>query len=104
MIEYKVIKEIEKKADHTQRSLAVQLDVSLGTINYVLAGFMKIGAIQAKKVRDHHDKIRWRYYLTPKGLQEKLRLARLYYNLLSGEYDSLKQDLEKSGEMAGTGR
>lgn len=94
MIEYKVIKEIERNSEHTQRSLAELLDVSLGKINYVLSGFVKIGAIQAKKVRDHHDKIRWRYYLTPKGMQEKIRLTQVYYDLLSREYDAVKQDLE----------
>jgi len=94
MIEYKVIKEIDRNSGHTQRSLAEQLDVSLGKINYILSGFIKIGAIQAKKVRDHHDKIRWRYYLTPKGMQEKVRLTKVYYELLSKEYGELKQDLE----------
>ena len=95
MIEYKVIKEIEKDSGHTQRSLAGKLDVSLGRINYILSGFVKIGAIQAKKVRDHHDKIRWRYYLTPKGMAEKVRLAQEYYALLSREYGELRRDLGK---------
>ena len=76
MIEYKVITEISKNSDHTQRTLAEQFDVSLGKINYILSGFMRIGAIQAKKVRDHHDKIRWRYYLTPKGMKDVVEHAR----------------------------
>jgi DNA-binding MarR family transcriptional regulator len=93
MIEYKVIKEIERNDTHTQRTLAGELDVSLGRINYILAGFTKIGFIQAKKVRDHHDKIRWRYYLTPKGVQEKVRLAHLYFDRLSKEYEMVREDL-----------
>ena len=103
MIEYKVIKEIERNGAHTQRSLAERLDVSLGKINYLLSGFMKIGAIQAKKVRDHHDKIRWRYYLTPKGMKEKIRLTRLYYNRLSREYGEVRRDLRGLG-AAGNGK
>ncbi|OGS35944.1 MAG: hypothetical protein A2293_07765 [Elusimicrobia bacterium RIFOXYB2_FULL_49_7] len=94
MIEYKIIKEIERNGAHTQRSLAETLNVSLGRINYIMAGFIKIGAIQAKKVRDHHDKIRWRYYLTTKGIAEKMRLAQEYFALLSSEYDEVKRDLQ----------
>ncbi len=94
MIEYKVIKEIERNSEHTQRSLATNLDVSLGKINYILSGFIKIGVIQARKVKDHHDKIRWRYYITPKGMQEKIRLTKVYYEQLAKEYDEVRRDLE----------
>jgi EPS-associated MarR family transcriptional regulator len=94
MIEYKVIKEIDRNSEHTQRSLAEQLDVSLGKINYLISAFVKIGVIQAKKMRNHHDKIRWRYYLTPKGIQEKIRLTKVYYDALSKEYSEVKKDLE----------
>jgi len=41
MIEYKVIREIEKNPSHTQRSLAEKLDISLGKANYVLAGLIE---------------------------------------------------------------
>src|SRR5512147_2811722 len=94
MFEYKVIKAIDGNSEHTQRSLAEHLDVSLGKVNYILSGFIKIGIIQAKKVRDHHDKIRWNYYLTPKGMQEKIRLTKVYYEILSKEYDEVKHDLD----------
>jgi DNA-binding MarR family transcriptional regulator len=122
MIEYKVIKQIEQNTEHTQRTLAAELGVSLGRINYLLAGFSKIGSIQAKsakaeirfcsqqliyaknvdvadteskKVKDHHDKIRWRYYLTPRGVKEKFRLAKMYLERLNEEYEMVREDANR---------
>jgi EPS-associated MarR family transcriptional regulator len=95
VIEYKIIKQLENNTEHTQRTLAAELGVSLGRINYLLAGFSKIGLIQAKKVKDHHDKIRWRYYLTPKGVKEKFRLAKMYLERLDKEYEMVREDANR---------
>ncbi|OGJ87083.1 MAG: MarR family EPS-associated transcriptional regulator [Candidatus Raymondbacteria bacterium RifOxyA12_full_50_37] len=93
MIEYKLLKEIERNSSHTQRTLASSLDVSVGKINYILAGFIKQGSIQAKKVRDHHDKIRWKYYLTPKGISEKVKITQEYFHSLVKEYNIIQAEL-----------
>ncbi len=93
MIEYKIIKELEKEPLHTQRTLADKFNISLGKTNFIIKNFIKIGAIQVKKVKDHHDKIRWHYYLTPKGLLEKMKLAQFYFEYLSIEYDSIEKEL-----------
>jgi EPS-associated MarR family transcriptional regulator len=104
MIKYKIIKEIEKNPNHTQRSLAETLNVSLGKINYIISGFIKIGAIQAKKVRDHYDKIRWGYYLTPKGIKEKMKLTQTYYKILSEDYGKIQKELDElKKEVSDTG-
>ncbi|MFH0920142.1 MAG: MarR family EPS-associated transcriptional regulator [Fibrobacterota bacterium] len=93
MIEYKVIREIEKNGSHTQRTLAEALNISVGKVNYILAGFVRQGLITSKKIRNHHDKIRWHYYLTPKGVQEKVKIAQLYFEHLSGEYDMIQTEM-----------
>jgi EPS-associated MarR family transcriptional regulator len=93
MIEYKILKEIEKNPFQTQRNLAGKLGVSLGKINYVLSGLVEKGIIKAKKIKSEPDKIRWQYILTPSGLREKLSITRKYLNTRIKEFDTARQEI-----------
>ena len=107
MIEYRVIKEIEKNPSHTQRSLSKKLDISLGKINYVLAGLMEKGIIKVKKLKNHPDKIRWQYILTVKGMTEKVRITRKYLSSRLQEFDRIGREIrelkEEIGKTSGSG-
>lgn len=93
MIEYKVIREIEHNPSHTQRSLAEKLDISLGKVNYVLAGLIGKGIIRAKKLKNHPDKIRWQYILTPAGVKEKIRITHQYLQRRLKEYEDIRREI-----------
>jgi len=95
MNEYKVIKEIEQNPLCTQRSLAVKLGVSLGSVNFILSGLVEKGIIRAKKLKNHPDKIRWQYILTPEGLKEKIRITGDYLKRRTQEFEYLKRELEE---------
>lgn len=103
MIEYKVIKELEENPSHTQRSLAQKLNVSLGKINYVLSGLVEKGIIKAKKLKNHPDKIRWQYLLTPQGVKEKIKITSDYlkkrlkeFEYIQNEIEELKEEIKKN--------
>lgn len=115
MIEYKIIKELEQNPAQTQRSLAGRLGISLGKLNYVMSGLTRKGLIKARKLKNHPEKVRWQYILTPEGVKEKLRLTRDYLNsrlrefdVLQSEISELKKEVENQskgigkGESAGT--
>jgi EPS-associated MarR family transcriptional regulator len=93
MIEYKVIKEIEDNPSHTQRSLAEKLDISLGKANYVLAGLIEKGIIKARKLKNHSDKIRWQYILTPAGMKEKIVITKKYLQRRLVEFEELQEEI-----------
>ncbi|HUI90775.1 MAG TPA: MarR family EPS-associated transcriptional regulator [Chitinivibrionales bacterium] len=93
MIEYKVIREIENNPSHTQRSLAEKLDISLGKANYVLAGLIEKGIVKAKKLKNHPDKIRWQYVLTPAGMREKLKITQKYLHRRMLEYEEMQKEI-----------
>jgi EPS-associated MarR family transcriptional regulator len=93
MVEYKLIKEIEQNPSHTQRSLAQKLDISLGKANYVLAGLVQKGIIKAMKLKNHPDKIRWQYVLTPQGMKEKIRITRQYLRSRTNEYEEIQKEI-----------
>jgi EPS-associated MarR family transcriptional regulator len=93
MIEYKLIRELEKNPSHTQRTLADKLDISLGKVNYVLAGFMEKGFIKAKKLKNNPDKIRWQYLLTPAGIKNKIKISRDYLYERLEEFSRIQQEI-----------
>ena len=98
MIEYKVIKEIEKNPSHTQRSLAEKLDISLGKANYVLAGLIEKGIVKANKIKNNPDKIRWQYILTHEGMKEKIRITRQFLKRRIREYEDIQKEIAQLQE------
>jgi EPS-associated MarR family transcriptional regulator len=93
MIEYKVIREIEINPSHTQRSLAEKLDISLGKVNYVLAGLIEKGIIKAKKLKNNPENIRWQYILTAAGVKEKIKITQQYLQLRINEFEKIQQEI-----------
>jgi EPS-associated MarR family transcriptional regulator len=95
MIEYKVIREIEKNPSHTQRSLAEKLDISLGKANYVLAGLIEKGIIKAKKLKNSPGQIRWQYILTSEGMKEKIKITKNYLERRLFEFENLQKEINQ---------
>jgi EPS-associated MarR family transcriptional regulator len=102
MIEYKVIREIELNPSHTQRSLAEKLDISLGKVNYVLAGLIEKGIVKAKKLKNNPDKIRWQYVLTPAGMKEKVLITKHYFERRLAEFEELQKEISQLKRDVGT--
>lgn len=95
MIEYQLIREIQKNPNHTQRTLASELGVSLGKANYVLSGLIQKGIVKAHKIKQAPDQIRWRYILTPQGIREKAIITRNYLATRIVEFDRLQHEIDE---------
>ena len=72
--ELRILEAIERDPDITQASLAVQLGVAVGRINWYLKrlvgkGYVKVTHLQRRKLH---------YFLTPSGLALKFELTRSY--------------------------
>lgn len=95
MIEYRVIRELERNPLQTQRELAKKLEVSLGKINYVLSGLVEKGIIKIKKLKNHPEKIRFKYILPPEGIREKIRITKRYLKKRMEEYEEIRREIEE---------
>ena len=95
MLEYHLLKELENNPGQTQRGLAKSLNVSLGKMNYMLSGLVDKGIIKAKKLKNHPEKIRWQYILTPSGIKEKIRVTHDYLVRRTEEYDSIAKEISE---------
>ena len=67
----KLLRKINKDPEISQRNLSEELDMSLGKINYCLKALRSKGLIKIKNFNKSKEKIKYLYYLTPKGIVEK---------------------------------
>ena len=88
----KILKKIQENPDQNQRDLAKNLNLSLGKINYCLKALKKKGLIKVKNFKKNKNKLRYMYYLTPKGFSEKTKITIRFMKRISEEYEVLKKD------------
>tara|TARA_B100000989_G_C19139836_1_gene302885 strand:- start:94 stop:420 length:327 start_codon:yes stop_codon:yes gene_type:complete len=91
---FEILRVIDKKPENSQRSIANELGFSLGKLNYCLIELRKKGIIKIKNFKSNPKKLKYFYYLTPKGLSLKTRLTINFMKRKLKEYDELKKELE----------
>jgi hypothetical protein len=92
-----VIKEIEANPTATQRTVSKNLGISLGKTNYLLRELIHKGMIKGESFSAKPGKMgKVSYLLTPKGLEEKLRLTYHFLKKKESEYNILKEEWEKT--------
>jgi DNA-binding MarR family transcriptional regulator len=89
--ELHILEEIERNPDATQASLAAQLGVAVGSINWYLKrligkGYVKVTHLQRRKLH---------YFLTPAGLALKVKLTRSYMDVSLRAYRELRQSAQQ---------
>ena len=85
--ELRILQEIERNPDTTQASLAAQLGVAVGSVNWYVKrligkGYIKVTHLQRRKLH---------YFLTPAGLALKVKLTRGYMQVSLRTYRELRQ-------------
>ncbi len=73
-IVHQILCSVEKNAGLSQRQLAKDLDIALGSVNWCLKRCISKGLIKIQQA----PLKRYMYYLTPKGFEEKSRLTTQY--------------------------
>ena len=92
---FKVLREINKKPDSTQRELAEFLGFSLGKLNYCLKELKKKGLIKINNFNKNPNKVGYVYLLTPKGFVKKTKLTLNFMKRKMREYDELEREYQK---------
>jgi DNA-binding MarR family transcriptional regulator len=83
----RILETLEREPDTTQASLAAQLGVAVGTINWYLKRMMRKGYVKAKQM----ERRRLKYFVTPQGLALKARLTKEYMEVSLRVYRELRQ-------------
>ena len=92
----RLMAEIDRHDDHSQRALSRRLNLSLGLVNTFLKRLVNKGYFKVKTM----PKNRLKYFLTPEGLARKSRLTVEYLQYSMNFYKDIKHLLLKNyGEM-----
>ena len=83
----RILEVLEQNPETTQASLATQLGVAVGSINWYLKRLIRKGYIKATKM----ERRRLKYFVTPQGLALKARLTSEYMQHSLRVYRKLRQ-------------
>jgi len=92
--QFKTLRELAKDGTLSQRELSKKMGLSLGRVNYLVNQLLKKGYIKAKRFKNSKHKIAYMYYLTPKGMSEKVTQTYNFLQRKTEEYERLKQEIE----------
>ena len=90
---FQVLDTLDRKEISTQRQLADLSGISLGQVNYILKSLLEKGFVKVGNFRKSPRKIGYAYLLTPKGIEQKSKLAVKFVIRKLNEYDILRSRL-----------
>jgi len=97
---YKIFKEIERSEIFTQRDFADRMGYSLGKMNYLLKSLTQKGLIKIENFSKSHNKMGYRYVLTPHGIAEKYKVTADFLKRKEAEFIEMQVEIEElRGEL-----
>jgi EPS-associated MarR family transcriptional regulator len=95
---FKVMDLIHKNPDISQRELAKETGISLGSMHYCLKALAQKGWVKVGNFKNNPDKSVYLYLLTPEGISQKSKLAIDFLRRKKQEYDALKHEIDQLSE------
>ena len=90
----KIIRELEKAPQQSQRKLSKSCGVSLGSVHYCIKALVEKGYVKAKNFKNSQNKVSYAYILTPLGLSLKKELIGAFLKRKQTEYESLQKEIK----------
>jgi EPS-associated MarR family transcriptional regulator len=94
-IQFSVLRRMYETPKVSQRALAKDLGVSLGTINYCCQALVEKGLVKVQNFGRSKNKVSYAYLLTPAGIVEKSKLTANFLSRKVAEYEVLQQEIEE---------
>lgn len=79
----------------SQRALAKDMGVGLGTMNFCFQALVKKGLIKMHNFNQSKNKLRYAYLMTPAGVAEKSKLTTKFLRRKVAEYEALQQEIKE---------
>ena len=92
-IELRLLARLQERPDVSQRGLAVELGVSLGSVNFCLKALTAKGFVKAENFSKSNNKLGYAYLLTPSGIAAKSRLTASFLKRKRAEYRRLADEI-----------
>jgi len=94
----KIIKELEKAPEQSQRKLSKRCGVSLGSIHYCINALVDKGYVKAQNFKNAQNKLAYAYILTPTGINLKKELTLAFLTRKQAEYEKLQREIRELEE------
>lgn len=91
----RILETLERNPETTQASLAAQLGVAVGSVNWYLKRLIRKGYVKATKM----ERRRLKYFVTPQGLALKARLTSRYMEASLRVYRELRRSARETLEQ-----
>ena len=92
-IQFEVLRRLHQTPEVSQRALAKDLGVGLGTINFCFQALVEKGLVKMQNFSQSKSKLRYVYLLTPAGLAAKSKLTAEFLSRKVAEYESLQAEI-----------
>ena len=93
-IQFEVLRRLHQTPQISQRALAKDLGVGLGTINFCFQALVEKGLVKMQNFSQSKNKLRYAYLLTPAGVAEKSKLTAEFLRRKVAEYEALRAEIE----------
>ncbi|MBM3272911.1 MarR family EPS-associated transcriptional regulator [Candidatus Kaiserbacteria bacterium] len=93
-IQFEVLRRLHQTPQVSQRALAKDLGVGLGTINFCFQALVEKGLVKMQNFSQSNNKLRYAYLLTPAGVAEKSKLTAEFLRRKVAEYETLQVEIE----------
>ena len=90
----KIIRELVKAPEQSQRALSKRCGVSLGSIHYCISALVEKGYVKARNFKNAQNKIAYAYILTPSGMNLKKKLTLAFLKRKQVEYVALQKEIK----------
>jgi EPS-associated MarR family transcriptional regulator len=94
-LQYEVLRRMEAKPDVSQRDLASQLGISVGSINFCVRALIDKGFVKMHNFSQSQHKLGYIYLLTPAGIAQKSRLTAAFLKRKQADYEALQREIEE---------
>jgi len=88
------LKLLQENPGVTQRALAKEVGINVGSINFCLKALAEKGWIKMGNFSKNPDKLAYAYLLTPTGMAEKAALTKRFLQRKMAEYEKLRGEIE----------
>ena len=93
-IQLKVLRRLQQTPEVSQRVLAKELGISLGSINFCFQALVEKGFVKMENFSQSPNKLRYAYLLTPTGVAQKSKLTAEFMKRKVAEYGALQVEIE----------
>lgn len=93
-VRYRLLRYLADHPEASQRDLALHLGVSLGKVNYCLHALIERGWVKIRNFKNSRNKAAYAYFLTPKGLEQKVAVTMQFLQRKIAEHNELTREID----------